>query len=108
MELLAPEVTYRVLGRHSLSGEFSGRRQVAEHLARLVERTQRTFNAVKWDDWMIGDRHVAAVVTVHAQARGALYVGRQIFVAEFNPEEEIAAMFVFFEDERAAKRFFGP
>ncbi len=67
--LLAPDVVYRVLGHHALSGVFSGRDAVAAHLRAVISQTDGRFDPVKFDDWMLGLRHVSVLVDVQAGGR---------------------------------------
>jgi ketosteroid isomerase-like protein len=105
---LSPQVVYRVPGTHSMAGTFNGREAVARHLTELVDRTAGTFDAVKWDDWLLGEFHVAGVAQIHVQNRGGLYSGRAMFVARFDAADLIASFEVFVEDEQAFSQFFGP
>jgi hypothetical protein len=106
-ELLAPTVTYRVAGNHALAGTFSGPGEVARHLSHLFEFTHGTFDVFKWEDWLVGENHVAAVVDVHMEAERRAFVGKHIFVFQFNSEGLVKSITVFFEDEGSARRFFG-
>lgn len=108
MELLSPQVTYRVQGHHALAGVFSGREEVTRHLMLLLERTRGTLDALKWEDWLLGEDHVAALADIRAQADGQVYTGRYLFLVRFDIDDKIADVIVFIEDERAAERFFGP
>src|ERR1700728_259386 len=76
IELVSPQVTYRVLGHHSLAGTFSGPDEVTNHLVNLVERTMGTFDAFKWEDWMVGEHHVAAIADIHMRADARAFAGR--------------------------------
>src|SRR5208283_3140195 len=78
IELLSSNVTYRVPGNHALAGVFSGREAVTRHLIDLVERTAGSFDAVKWEDWMLGEHHVAALADIHIQSAGQRYEGRAL------------------------------
>jgi len=37
----------------------------------------------KWDDWLIGEHHVAGVAQVQVQGRAEIYRGRQLFLMAF-------------------------
>ena len=107
IELVSPTVRYQVLGDHSLAGVFVGRQAVTEHLMTLVERTAETFAALRYEDWMVGDQHVAALVSVHVQTPGKIFEGRILVLAKFDVEVDlIDELTVFFENERAVRRFF--
>jgi ketosteroid isomerase-like protein len=107
MELLSPRVVYRVQGQHQLAGTFSGREAVTTHLMRLLERTKGTFEALKWEDWLLGENHVAALANIRVEADGRLYTGRHLYLVSFDIDDKIAEVVVFFEDQRAVERFFG-
>ncbi len=104
--LLSPDATYRVMGSHPLAGVFSGKEAICQHLVQLYERTKGTFDTVKWEDWMLGENHVAALASIRVQSRGKIYKGRNLFVVRFNSEDKISEVNIFFEDAEAAERFF--
>jgi ketosteroid isomerase-like protein len=106
VDLLSEHVTYRAPGDNALAGSFTGREAVAAHLAQLSERTT-AFRPVQWEDWLVGELHVAALVTIHAQMSGTIYRGRQIILIGFDYENKIEALTVFFEDQGAIDRFVG-
>jgi hypothetical protein len=106
-ELLSPTVTYRVVGNHALAGTFYGPEEVARHLSRLFEFTHGTFDVFKWEDWLVGDNHVAAVVDVHMWAERRAFVGKHVFLFKFRSDGLVGNITVFFEDEASAGRFFG-
>ena len=79
------------------------------HLMRLFERTGGTFDAFKWEDWMLGEHHVAALANVHLNTKGQMYKGAPIcFLVRFDKHDKIQEITVFFEDQRSAERFLGP
>jgi ketosteroid isomerase-like protein len=108
LELLSPKVTYRVGGSHPLAGTFQGPEEVVDHMRNLVERTKDTFEALKWEDWLVGQHHIAGLVRVHAQGQGTSFTARLIFLLGFDPGDKVSEITVFFEDPSAAERFFGP
>jgi ketosteroid isomerase-like protein len=108
IELLSPGVRYHVLGNHALAGTFSGPEEVRKHLISLDDRTLGTFEAIKWEDWLVGEDHVAALATIRMSAGGKLFTGRHLFLAEFDVADMIVGITIFFEDEASALRFFGP
>jgi ketosteroid isomerase-like protein len=105
--LLSPQVVYRIPGRHALAGTFHGPDEVTAHLTTLLERTTGTFEALKWEDWLVGQDHVAALVTVHVQSNASAYTGRHLFLVTFDVDDRISGISVFFENEDSAERFFG-
>ncbi len=108
IDLLSENVTYRAQGNNALAGLFTGRDAVIRHLTELVERTKGTFEAFKWEDWLIGEHHVVGLSSIHAQSHGRIYKGRSLTVLGFNVAEEIEHITVFFEDQNAIDRFIGP
>ncbi|MFZ0170929.1 MAG: hypothetical protein WAL04_04525 [Acidimicrobiales bacterium] len=108
VELLSPSVTYRVLGNHALAGTFSGAEEVRKHLINLDDRTLGTFNATKWEDWLVGEDHVAALANISMLAEGQLMTMRHLFLIKFDVADMIVGITVFAEDQSAALRFFGP
>jgi ketosteroid isomerase-like protein len=107
VELLAPSVTYRVLGHHALAGTFSGREEVSKHLVHLDDRASGTFDTIKYEDWMVGQDHVVGLAVISMGAAGRLFTGRAVFLFKFDGADRIVAIAVFFEDEDSAARFFG-
>jgi len=108
IDLLSEKVTYRAQGNNALAGLFTGRDAVIRHLTELVERTKGTFEAFKWDDWLIGEHHVVGLSSIHAKSDGRIYKGRSLTVVGFNAAGEIEHITVFFEDQGALDRFIGP
>ena len=106
--LLAENVAYRAQGHNALAGLFTGRDAVTRHLAQLVERTRGTFEAFKWEDWLIGENHVVGLSSIHARSDGRIYKGRTVTVLRFNAADEIDGITVFFDDQSAIDRFIGP
>ncbi len=107
LRLLAPDVTYRVLGHHSLSGTFSGRAEVAKHLEALIKQTGGRLDPVKFDDWMLGLSHVSVLVDIHAEVGGAALRLRLLILMRFNAEDLIEDITVYFSDPEAAERLYG-
>jgi hypothetical protein len=104
--LLSPDVTYRVGGNHALAGTFRGPDEVIAHMRELVDRTGDTYDAFKWEDWLVGELHVAALVRIHARGRATIYVGRLVVLFGFDPADKVSEITIFFEDTSAAERFF--
>jgi hypothetical protein len=73
----------------------------------LVDRTDNTYDAFKWEDWLVGDQHVAALVRVRAHGHGAIFAARLVLLFGFDPADKVSEITVFFEDAGAAERFFG-
>lgn len=107
LRVLAPEVTYRVLGHHSLSGEFADREGVAEHLAAIITQTTGRFDPVKFDDWMLGLTHVSIIVDVDVEVGGKAQRLRHLIVMRFNADDLIDEVMVFFPDPEVAERIYG-
>ena len=108
IELLSADATSRVPGSRALAGTFSGRDEVMRHLTDLYERTGGTFDAYKWEDWMVGEHHVAALADVHFDAKGQMYEGRHLLLVRFDLDDKIEEITVFFGDQRSIERLLGP
>jgi ketosteroid isomerase-like protein len=104
--LLSPTATYHVSGMHALSGTFSTPEDILGQLRALAARTNGTVEATKWDDWLVGDYHVAGVGRLRMQSNGQIYEGRHVFLFTFDTNDKIDAITVFYEDPAAAMRFF--
>jgi ketosteroid isomerase-like protein len=105
--LLSKDVEYRVGGSNVLAGDFRGPDAVVTHMKDLVNRTDGTYDAVKWEDWLVGEQYVAALVRIHAQEPGQLFASRILVLLRFDPEDKVCEITIFFEDTSAADRFFG-
>jgi ketosteroid isomerase-like protein len=108
IELLAPNVTYWSQGHHAMAGIFHGPDGVARHIHQFYERTRGTYEAFKWEDWMIGEHNVVGLADIHAQADGRIYRGRSLILVSFNSDDKIDAVTVFFQNQDALDRFIGP
>jgi ketosteroid isomerase-like protein len=105
--LLSEDVTYRVGGNHALAGIFHGRDEVAAQMRGVVDLTGSSFDTVKWEDWLVGEHHVAAVVQVHAQGHGAIVTARQVVLLKFDPADKISEITVLVDDAGSIERFVG-
>jgi len=108
IDLLSPHATARIPGSHALAGTFAGRDEIVRHLRDLYERTGGTFDAYKWEDWMLGENHVAALASVHFNTNGQMYKGRHLLLVRFDISDKIVEIAVLFEDQRSVERFLGP
>ena len=106
VRLLAPEVTYTVPGRNAISGVFHGRDEVKHHLASLLAFSSGTYDVLKWIDWMAGDSHVAALLSVQLQRNGVKFRGQLMYLVETDHNDALSDIRVLFEDEEDANRFF--
>jgi ketosteroid isomerase-like protein len=106
IQLLSPHVEYSVPGHSRISGVFHGPDQVRQHLVKLIDLSGGTFEVLKWMDWMVGETHIAAVQYAQAQTNGRIYRGHHIYLLEFDPDDLLSVIKVFFEDQAAADRFF--
>ena len=86
--------------------ESSGQAQVADHLCDLVEKTKGSFEAVKWEDWMVGMQHVSGWAHIQAEWRGRSFAGRVLFLLRFDLDDKIDEVIVFPEDPATAGEFF--
>jgi len=105
---LSEKVVYTAHGNNALSGSYTGPEEVAAHLLRLTTMTESTFESFKWDDWLVGEHHVAGMTTVHAHAAGRKYSGHHVLLVTFNSADKIEGITVFFENQGAIDRFIGP
>ena len=101
-------MTYRVAGSHPLAGTFHGPDEVTNHMKNLVDRTKDTFEALKWEDWSVGQQHIGALVHIQAQGHGASLRARRIFLLGFDSSDKVSEITLLFEDPSVAERFFGP
>jgi ketosteroid isomerase-like protein len=107
MQYLSPNVVYRVSGQHALAGAFHGVDEVLAHLLDLAERSSGTFDAYKFEDWLVSENSVAAVVDAHMQGHGAMLTERNIFLFGFDGSDLISEIGIFFQNVEAIERFFG-
>jgi ketosteroid isomerase-like protein len=107
IDLLSENVTYRVGGNHALAGTFHGRDEVIAHAMDLVNRTGNTFDTFKWEDWLVGENHVATLLRAHATEHGATLELRLLVLMGFDPSDKVSEVTIFFEDASSAERFFG-
>lgn len=105
-EVLAPDVKFHILGTHRFAGTFVGHEAVVQHVKEFQEWSAGRYQTVKWEDWLIGETHVAALVQAQVGRSGAVFRGRLFFVLEFDPANRIAGMAVFPQDVAAMDRFF--
>jgi ketosteroid isomerase-like protein len=105
--LLSEDVTYRVGGNHALAGIFHGPDEVTAQMRAVVDLTESTFDATKWEDWLVGEHHVAAVVQIHAQGHGATVTARQLVLLRFDPADKISEITVLVDDAGSTERFVG-
>jgi hypothetical protein len=104
--LLSPSATYHVSGMHALSGTFPLPKTYSVTFATFAARAKGTVEATKWDDWLVGDYHLACIGRLHMQADEQIYEGRHMFFFTFDTNDKIDAITVFYEDPAAAMRFF--
>jgi len=105
--LLSEDVTYRVGGNHALAGIFHGPEEVTAHVRDVADLTGNTYDAIKWEDWLVGEHHVAAVVRIHAQGHGAGLAARHVVLLRFDPADKISEIRVLFDDAGDTERFIG-
>ena len=106
VQLLSPHVVYSVPGHSQISGVFHGPEEVRRHIVKLIDFSRGTFEVVKWMDWMIGESHIAVLQYAQAQTRGRIYRGHHIYVLEFDPDDLLSVINVFFENQEDADQFF--
>jgi ketosteroid isomerase-like protein len=106
VQLLSPHVVYSVPGHSRLSGVFHGPDEVRRHIVELIDFSRGTFEVLKWMDWMIGETHITVLQHAQVQTHGRVYRGHHIYLLEFDPDDLLSVIKVFFEDQAAADRFF--
>jgi ketosteroid isomerase-like protein len=106
MRFLSDDVTYRVPGKQGLSGDFVGPDRVARHLIDLYEETKGTVDPIKWEDWMVGSSHVAVVAKISMERQAAIMTGRFVYLLQFNGDDKIEGVEIFFRDPSRVDRFF--
>lgn len=106
LDLLSPSAIYEVPGSHALAGTFSTPTEIVSHMLALAEKSGGTLEATKWEDWLVGELHVACLARIQLQAEGKLYAGRQVFLLAFDRNDLIERINIFFDDPAAADRFF--
>jgi ketosteroid isomerase-like protein len=104
--LLSPDIIYTVPGTHPLAGVFRGPAEVKRHLADLLALTTRTYDVLKWADWMVGESHIAVLQYLQVQRAGAVYRGHQLFLVQSDSDGLLSDIHVYFEDEGATDEFF--
>jgi ketosteroid isomerase-like protein len=106
VELLDPNVVYRVPGEHPLAGTFEGAAAVSAHIGQLLRETHHTVDALKWEDWMVGLDHLAGLVKLRAERHGVMDTLRAIFLVTMTSEGRIGGIELFFSDQAEVARFF--
>lgn len=72
-----------------------------------MDQTSDSYDALKWEDWLVGEHHVAGIVRIHAHGHGARYSGKLVVIFRFDSADKVSEITVFFEDAAGAERFFG-
>lgn len=106
LRLLSPHVVFTVPGLHKLAGVFHGPDEVRNHIARLVDYSNGTFEVLKWLDWMTGETHMTALQYAQAQNNGRIYRGHHLYLLESDSHDLLSDIKIFFENQEAADRFF--
>jgi ketosteroid isomerase-like protein len=107
LSLLSPDVVYSVPGTSPLAGVFRGPAEVVEHCNKLLSATSRTFEVLKWIDWLVGSSHIAAVQLAQAQGGGMIYRNHHVYLVETDEQDLLAKIEIFFENQAEADGFFG-
>jgi hypothetical protein len=71
------------------------------------DQASGTFDATKFDDWLIGEHYAGCVVEVTFHAAARRYSGQVVFLFRFDSVDLIDRVNVFFDDADAISRFFG-
>jgi ketosteroid isomerase-like protein len=107
LALLSPKATYRVSGDHALAGSFAGPEEITRHLSKLFERTSGTLDSLKWEDWMVGEYHIAVLSDIAMSDGARRFAGRALFLMRFDRDDKIDEVVVLSEDPRSLERFIG-
>lgn len=106
VSLLSPTITFRIPGNSMLSGVFSGRSEVMDHLSALTEATHGTFDLIQWEDWMQGDQHISVLAKVQMQRKGRVLDAHFVILMRFDREDGIDELDVFADDQNKVDLFF--
>lgn len=106
INLLSPSITYKVPGNHPLSGVFSGKTEVEQHLMALVAATRGTFDLIQWEDWMEGSEHISALVHVQMQREGRIMDGHFVILLRFDLDGKIDEIVLYPDDQGKLDFFF--
>jgi len=104
-KLLAPDVSFQLLGTHFRATGYKGPQQVAQHLAEVLRITGHTLNVLQWEDWMLGVDNIAALVHIRAQRHSAVLTTRVIYLVGMSEDDKIRRVEVFFSDPAAVDQF---
>jgi ketosteroid isomerase-like protein len=104
--LLSPGITYTAPGNHPLAGVFHGPEEVKRHLERLLDFSARTYDVLKWVDWMVGESHIAVLQSLQLQRDSAIYRGQTLFLVQSDRDGLLSDIRVYFEDQQDADAFF--
>lgn len=106
VKLLDPAVAYHGTPIKGALETFVGPAEVAKHLKMILEMTERPINVLKWEDWLVGNTHVAGIVRVELQRLGQFHNFRILFLVGVSPDTRIDRVEVFYSDPEACERFF--
>ena len=77
-----------------------------EHIEKLFRVTAGTFEVVKWDNWLVGLTHVAALQSAQAQGDGVIFRSHMAYVVGTDQNDLLSSIRVYFENESDADAFF--
>jgi len=107
LSLLSPDVVYTVSGHSPLAGVYHGPVEVQDHVRKLIRATLGTLDVLKWDDWLVGQNHVAALQFAQAQGGGMIHRNHQIFLIETDQHDLLTKIQLLFGNQDEADRFLG-
>ena len=105
LALLAPTVVYTVSGHSPLAGTVHGPVEVQEHVRRVFRATSGTIDVLKWDDWLVGQNHVAALQFAQAQGAGMVHRNHLVFLIETDRHDLLTNIQLLFGNQDEADRF---
>jgi ketosteroid isomerase-like protein len=106
VRLLAPTVEYTVPGVRGPASRFVGPEAVANRLEKLLRVTERPIDVLKWEDWLVGDTYIVAVVRFELQRPGRVQVFRVVLLFRVSSNMLIEEVECFYSDPEAFDRFF--
>jgi ketosteroid isomerase-like protein len=106
-ELLDPAIEYHVPGTQPPAGTFVGPEAVAEHLQTLLDMTQGTIDVEQWEDWLVGETHVAVIVRLALRRRSRRHNIRLLVLVNVSIKMVIDRVEVFSSEPESFSRIFG-
>jgi hypothetical protein len=103
--LLSSQVLYRVPAIQGMTTEFSGREEVAEHLAHFFQEIRGTFDLLKWDDWLVGNQRIGALATVRMERNKQVMTEEIVFLLTVDEHNQISTVTLYLNDLERFQNF---